>query len=466
MKNKFKTKNYLNISERKAVLKIADILGVFLGLFFVSYKFQNSYSLFYNENSVRWITIFLVYFMLFGNIFEIYNLKISSSRYAILRSLSITTLATLIFYILTPFITPVLPSDRIVLVYMYVSIIVPVIFFRFLYIQFIFTPKFFKRIIIIGGSKEVREILKIIKKKYFQLNVVAYVSDRKAKNDENRLFLDTKSADIIELVENQSIDEIIVSPSSLDEDEYKKINNQLIYLFEHGINIKSIENLYEEITLCVAKENLNEEFFKNISFSQNHENSFYLFVGRFFDILIGSIGLMFLLIVSPLVILGNLLGNRGPLFYTQERVGKRGENFKIVKFRSMVVNAEKNGAVWAQKNDNRITSFGKFLRKSRLDEIPQFWNILIGQMSLIGPRPERPEFVEELKKEIPFYAIRHVIRPGLTGWAQVMFPYANTPEEQEIKLRYDLYYIKSRGVYMDFKIFIKTISTVVYFKGQ
>jgi lipopolysaccharide/colanic/teichoic acid biosynthesis glycosyltransferase len=132
----------------------------------------------------------------------------------------------------------------------------------------------------------------------------------------------------------------------------------------------------------------------------------------------------------------------------------------------MIVNEEKNWAVWAAKNDKRITAFGKFLRKTRIDEVPQFWNILLGDMSLIGPRPERPEFVESLKDGLPFYAIRHVIKPGLTGWAQVMYPYASTIEEQEIKLRYDLYYIKSRGPFIDFKILIKTISTVLLFRGQ
>jgi exopolysaccharide biosynthesis polyprenyl glycosylphosphotransferase len=465
MKKK-KSTNYLDISERKSVLKIADVLGVFLGLYFVSNQFSNSYSLFYKENSILWVSVFIIYFLLFGNIFEIYNLKISSSRYAILRSVSVTTLATLIFYVLTPFITPVLPSDRIVLVYMYGSIMLPVIFFRFLYIQFVFTPKFFKRIIIIGGHIEVQQILKVIQKKYFQLNIVGCISDKKIEGFEDIRFFNINKVNVIDLVNDENIDEVIVSPSSLEKQDYVGINNQMIYLFEHGINIKGIEKLYEEITLCVAKENLNQNFYKNISFSQNHENSFYLFFGRVFDIIFALIGLLFLVTIIPFVVIGNLFGNKGPLFYQQERVGKKGENFKIVKFRSMVINAESNGAVWAKKNDTRITVFGKFLRKTRFDEIPQFWNILIGEMSLIGPRPERPGFVEELKKENPFYAIRHVIRPGLTGWAQVMFPYANTAEEQEIKLRYDLYYIKSRGVYMDFKILIKTISTVVHLKGQ
>ena len=124
-------------------------------------------------------------------------------------------------------------------------------------------------------------------------------------------------------------------------------------------------------------------------------------------------------------IIGNLLANRGRLFYYQDRVGKKGKAFSIIKLRTMVSNAETDGAIWANKNDSRITSFGKFLRKTRLDEMPQFFNILRGEMSLIGPRIERPEFVNKLEKELPFYAIRHAIKTGLTGWAQVMYPYVN-----------------------------------------
>jgi lipopolysaccharide/colanic/teichoic acid biosynthesis glycosyltransferase len=187
---------------------------------------------------------------------------------------------------------------------------------------------------------------------------------------------------------------------------------------------------------------------------------------RILDIVIAIIGILTLVILVPVVLLGNLLGNRGELIYTQLRVGKRGKVFKIIKFRSMVSNAEKDGAVWAQKNDMRVTKFGRLLRKSRIDEIPQFINVLKGEMSLIGPRPERPEFVKQLENEIPYYAMRHVIKPGLTGWAQVMHPYASTFQDQQDKLMYDLYYIKERNLLMDFKIIVKTISTVLFFRGN
>jgi len=172
------------------------------------------------------------------------------------------------------------------------------------------------------------------------------------------------------------------------------------------------------------------------------------------------------MVILPIIFILNIFINKGPLFYTQIRVGKNGQNFNIFKLRSMVVNAETSGAVYAQKNDTRITKFGKFLRKTRLDEVPQFFNILKGDMSIIGPRPERPEFVKDLEEKVPFYAIRHVVKPGLTGWAQVKFPYAGTLEEQEKKLRYDLFYIKEQSMFLDFKIIIKTITTVLFFRGQ
>jgi len=177
-------------------------------------------------------------------------------------------------------------------------------------------------------------------------------------------------------------------------------------------------------------------------------------------------GLSVMLLVTPIVFICNLFFNKGPLFYTQTRMGMGGKLFTIYKFRTMVPNAENGNAIWASKNDVRITYFGKFLRNKRIDELPQFFNIIKGDMSIIGPRPERTEFVKELAKEIPFYTIRNIIRPGLTGWAQVNYPYANSVEEQEIKLRYDLYYIKERTTFLDFKILIKTFTTVLLKKGQ
>jgi lipopolysaccharide/colanic/teichoic acid biosynthesis glycosyltransferase len=187
---------------------------------------------------------------------------------------------------------------------------------------------------------------------------------------------------------------------------------------------------------------------------------------RIFEILFSIIGLTAGIAILPLILLGNLLGNRGTLLYTQERVGKNGKVFNIVKFRTMVKNAEKGGAVFATTNDSRITPFGKILRKSRMDELPQFLNILKGDMAVIGPRPERPIFVSEIAEKMPFYETRHVIKPGLTGWAQVNYSYGETIDDSLIKLQYDLYYIKHRSLFLDVNIIFKTLGTVLLYKGQ
>lgn len=175
---------------------------------------------------------------------------------------------------------------------------------------------------------------------------------------------------------------------------------------------------------------------------------------------------MVLLLILPFIFVGNLIGNRGRLFYIQERVGKNGKAFRIYKLRTMVRNAENDGAVFASVNDVRVTPFGKFLRKARLDEVPQFINILKGDMAFIGPRPERPVFVNELSRRMPFYETRHVIKPGITGWAQVKYPYGATMDDSLIKLQYDLYYIKHRSIFLDLNIVIKTFSTVLFYRGQ
>jgi lipopolysaccharide/colanic/teichoic acid biosynthesis glycosyltransferase len=160
------------------------------------------------------------------------------------------------------------------------------------------------------------------------------------------------------------------------------------------------------------------------------------------------------------------LDSKGPIFYSQTRVGKAGQVFKVVKFRTMRQDAEAaNGPQWAGNNDPRVTRVGKFLRSSRLDEIPQLWCVLKGDMAFVGPRPERPEFIERLSKEIPFYGVRHMVRPGLTGWAQVKYKYGSTIEDSREKLQYDLYYIKNASIGLDLLIMFLTVKTVLLRRG-
>lgn len=454
---------HIDISERKLLLRTLDVVVMILSISLASIYTEFNYLAISNSLVYVWFIVLLVYFLLFGEIFQLYNLKVSNNRFLVVRSVFITASVTTIIYVFSPFVTPSLPANRLQIIYFFLLIALPVIVWRFLYIWILFSPKYFKTIVVIGHSSRAEKLIELIQLKNFH-NIATYVSNEKIDGLSN--FNDANTVDLLELVHSNLASEIIISTSGFSSETIMNLNKQLILLFEEGVNIKSFETYYEEVTNRVPKEYLDYNFYKNINFSKNNDNRFYHFTQRVFDILISIIGILFFVGILPLICIANLIGNRGPLFYIQERVGFKGKSFRIFKLRSMIKNAEKDGAVWAQKNDKRITSFGKFLRTTRLDEFPQFINILKGEMSMIGPRPERPEFVHDLEKKIPFYAIRHVIRPGLTGWAQVNFPYANTIEEQETKLRYDLYYIKERNSFLDFKILIKTISTILFFRGQ
>ncbi|WP_299017139.1 exopolysaccharide biosynthesis polyprenyl glycosylphosphotransferase [uncultured Polaribacter sp.] len=451
-----------NISERKFFLRLIDVFAIILGLFVSFEFFKFSYLSFYNAYIFRWLLLLAAYYLIFGEIFQLFNLKISNNRYLVIRSIVVTTFATVVFYIFTPYISPVLPTNRLQIVYFFLAITVPVIIWRFIYIAFVFSPKYFKTIIFVGKKERIEEMVRAVYEDHIH-NLIAYYTDKKIEGVPG--FKNLATTKISDSLNCLPVNELVISRIGLEKDFINNLNKELILFFKKGINIVSYSNFYEEINNRVPKDYLAANFYEYLNFSKNNTSRLYLFGLRFVDILVAVFGLFVFLCLSPLISIGNLFGNRGPLFYTQTRVGQNGNCFKIFKLRSMVQNAERNGAVWAQQNDNRITTFGKFLRNTRVDEVPQFFNILKGEMSIIGPRPERPEFVKDLEEKIPFYTIRHVVRPGLTGWAQVNYPYAKTIAEQETKLMYDLYYIKERNTFLDFKILMKTITIVLFYKG-
>ena len=181
------------------------------------------------------------------------------------------------------------------------------------------------------------------------------------------------------------------------------------------------------------------------------------------------LSLALMLMLSPLMLISAIaikLDSKGPVFYWQMRIGLNGVTFKLYKFRTMVEDAEKSGARWAKKNDPRITRVGRLLRATRIDELPQLWNVLLGEMSFIGPRPERPDFNSELEAAIPYYDLRNLVKPGITGWAQVLYPYGSSVEDAREKLQYDLYYIKNYSVMLDLVILIRTLRVVLVGLGR
>ena len=234
---------------------------------------------------------------------------------------------------------------------------------------------------------------------------------------------------------------------------------------DNPVTFRNLSSFYEDLTNRIPLGAINQIWFlENLSEgSKKTYEELKRFADMSFAVVLGIIVLPFL----PIIALAIKTTSTGQIFYRQERIGRNGKTFKIIKFRTMRVNAEKEtGAVWAQENDPRITGLGKFLRKTRIDELPQLWNIVRGEMSFVGPRAERPEFHDRLKAQIPFYEERYIIKPGLTGWAQINYRYGSSVSDAAEKLQYDLYYIKNRSLVLDLGVILKTINIALKQEGR
>lgn len=457
---------HFNISERKVLLRILDITFVLTALFVLNTFFKFDYFVLTTENW-SWILVLVFYIMVFGTIFELYDLQKASKYDVVLTNAILTASLTVLCYLLTPILTPFLPNNRLQILFFYIAIVIGLLLCRLLYVTLFASPRFFKRALIIGEISNIESVSKAFKDSDPNYRVVGFVNCEEKQEDSIR-FKDLKefeAEDIFNVVEKENISEVVIA-SYNSENITAEIYQKLIVLLESGIPIKEYTHVYENMTARLPVQFVGKDFYKYFPFSRNNQNKLYLTYRRTFDVFFAIIGIIVGVMITPFVFLGNLIANRGPLFYTQDRVGKNGKLFKIIKFRTMIQNAETNGAVWAQKNDSRITYFGNLLRLTRIDEFPQFINILKGEMSLIGPRPERPKFVKELSEVIPFYETRHIVKPGLTGWAQVKVRYGASVEDSLLKLQYDLYYIKHRSFFLDIRVIVKTLSTMIYFRGR
>ncbi len=272
---------------------------------------------------------------------------------------------------------------------------------------------------------------------------------------------DAVAAHLMEVVHKQKVHRVIVAMS----DRRGKIPMQeLLDLRMHGVKIEEATSWLEKISGKIEVENLYPSW---IVFGAGFRRSTtFMMIRRVLSLVISLIGLVLALPLIPLIMLAIRFDSEGPVFYTQDRVGKNGRVFKVVKFRTMRRDAEApNAPQWASNGDPRVTRVGKFLRSSRLDEIPQLWCVLKGDMAFVGPRPERPEIIELYCKDIPYYGVRHMVRPGLTGWAQIKYKYGSSVEDAREKLQYDLFYIKNASIGLDLLIMFQTVKTVLLGRG-
>lgn len=465
--SKLKTDIHFEISERKVLLRILDIVMVFLGLYLLEQFFDFNYLTLHQEHGVA-LVVLAFYLTILGTVFEIYDLQKSSTLDVTFRNVVLTASTVVLIYMLTPFFTPFLPDKRIEIVYFYSSIIVMVFLWRVVYVTFITKPRFYKKVLLVGEISNIESIIKPLKQADPNYKIVGFINCEQEHEApiKFRGLKEFQPQELLSVINEQNISEILVAAYN-SETITNEIYGSLMMLLESGFTIREYTQVYEEITHRVPIQFVGKDFYKYFPFSRSHQNKLYQLFHRSFDLIFSTVGLLFGVAMLPIILIGNLIANRGPLFYVQERVGKNGAVFNIVKLRSMIVNAESSGeAKWAQKNDSRVTPFGRFLRRSRIDEIPQFVNVLKGEMSVIGPRPERPYFVNELSQIIPFYEMRHVIKPGLTGWAQIKSRYGSSVDDSLTKLQYDLYYIKHCSFFMDVNILVKTLSAVLYYRGQ
>lgn len=458
-------KMHFEISERKILLRILDVFFVLFAVYIIGEFFNFSY---FQSSSTHFSgpIVLGVYLVFIGTVFEMYNLQVASNQVQSIKSIFLTASTTVLFYLLTPILTPILPTNRIQILFFLLSVLLSLLIWRMLYVKFLASQRFLKKVVLVCEHAQAKELVEGLIGANPHFKVMGYIASDVVESSPIIPFIrHINHNDLEDFVIKNSVSEVVVASQKPDAITIK-LYNQLISLLERGYIIREYTQVYESVTQRVPVQYVARDFYRFFPFSRSNQNHLYLVLVRLFEVLISILGLIIGLVLIPFILIGNMFANKGPLFYTQERVGKNGENFTIIKFRTMGVNAEATGAVFATLNDMRVTKFGKFLRKSRIDEFPQFINILKGEMAVIGPRPERPMFVKEIAIKMPFYETRHVIKPGLTGWAQVNYSYGETIDDSLIKLQYDLYYIKHRSLFLDISIMFKTLSTILFYRGQ
>lgn len=337
---------------------------------------------------------------------------------------------------------------------------------RWLYIRIFTAPAFLRRVLIVGAGESGNTILEAVDAiKPAPFNVVGLIDDD--ENKQGKEFLGVPvlggSGDLMEIVERETVSDVIVAIMGSMKGQ---MFQALLDAQEAGVEIVRMPVSYEELLNRLPIQHLEADWILRSFVDEIRVSGLYTLAKRLLDIAGSLIGLALFLLILPASALAILIESGRPIFFYQERLGKGGRVFRVLKLRTMEQDAEADGqAHWAQEGDPRATAVGRILRKAHIDEFPQFWNVLNGQMSLVGPRPERPELVQDLEQEIPFYRARLLVKPGITGWAQVNYGKGASVQGSAEKLEYDLYYIKHRNLLLDFWIILRTMGAVIGLRG-
>ena len=456
---------------KKIILVAGDFLILEISLFLsllIRYRFIGFDTEIWNQHLIPFSIAYLAWVILFY-INNLYEFRIAINRPAFYQSIirayvEIAVVTISFFYIFMP-ATAIAPKTN-----LFINILVSFGLFylwRNLFNKTIKSDRLKSNVAIIGINEESIDLAKqIVTTPQLGYNLVTFLDENNHEEYSNILNLKIEIHNDLNnlknIIKQKKIETLIISS-----DIHKLNNLQKILLgcIPLKVALVDLPAFYENVTGKIPLQAINQMWFlENIS---THKKAFYDFSKRILDFILASILLVPSIIITPFIATAIKFDSQGPILFKQKRTGRNGKSFLAMKFRSMRIDAEKNGPKWTEKNDPRVTHIGKFLRKSRFDEIPQLINIIRGEMSFIGPRPERPEFIEQLEQEIPFYRQRLLVKPGLSGWAQIEGPsYGGSKKETLEKLQYDLYYIKNYSLLLDLGIILKTINTVLRFKGQ
>ena len=476
----------MRISERRLILFTLDLLAI-NGSLLLSLALRSEFDLSIDLLLRRplWFIILSALWFPLAWALDLYDLRVASHwKKTIIGAGGAVGMVSPV-YVLLPFLTPPLPGSRWPLFAFPLLLMTTVMVGRGLYLLVLSQPVFCRRTLIVGAGWAGRTIAQaLVENGNGSYRIVGFADDDPAKQgapvaiertgpyaDDIAPERDAPDFRVLgdrhalpDVVARHGVNTLVLAITHEIDGELLQILTDCLKL---GVEITPMPELYERLTGRVPIEHVGENWYVAMPLDHPGTSATWPVVKRVLDVVSSSLGLICLGIAFPFIAVAITIDSPGPIFYTQERVGKGGKVFRVYKFRSMVADAEKFGkAVWAEENDPRVTRVGRLLRKMHVDEFPQFLNILKGEMSAVGPRPERPQFVEELAEEIPFYRVRHAVKPGMAGWGLVKQGYGASKEDAILKLQYDLFYIKHQSLWLDLGILLKTIFDTLTFGGR
>lgn len=407
-----------------------------------------------------WLPVFWIVLLV-----DSYDGRTTSDSRRTIRSISAAALIGAVIYLVVYFASDQSLPRRGVAAFLASAVLLTLIW-RLFYIWVFTGARFVHNVLVVGAGESGKAIVQVVNLTNPPYKIIGLVDDDPEKQGmviEGKKVLGT-SAQLLVLAETNDVTEIIVAITGRMLPTTFQI---LLEAQEQGIEITRMPVAYEELLERVPVEYLEADWILRSFVDESRVSAFYALSSRLLDILGGAVGIVMMALVYPVIAIGILLETGRPIVFSQVRAGKGGIPFTILKFRSMYV-IEENGGIssMTQESDQRVTPFGRLLRKSHLDETLQFMNVLRGEMSLVGPRPELPRLVDHFQQHIPFYRARLLAKPGITGWAQNHLSYASNIEETKVKLEYDLYYIKHRSLLMDIGILLRTVASVLGFRGR